>query len=81
MDLFGVTAILYSISSIFSAVLFVGRPLSFMRMFPKTCLRMCRLSGQVIGKCFESPETFVEIPQKLKVSNRTILRCQVFLHF
>jgi hypothetical protein len=27
---------------------------------------------QVVGKCLESPETFVEIPQKLEVSNKTM---------
>jgi hypothetical protein len=27
-------------------------------------------SRQVVGKCLESPQTFVEIPQKLEVSNR-----------
>jgi hypothetical protein len=43
-------------------------------LLPKTCLPICRLSGQVVGKCLESPETFVEIAQKLEVSNRTIRR-------
>jgi hypothetical protein len=38
-------------------------------------------NNQVVGKCLESPETIVEIPQKLEVSNRTIRRSQVFLHF
>jgi hypothetical protein len=32
------------------------------------------------GKCRESPETSVEISQKLEVSNKTIRRSQVFLH-
>jgi hypothetical protein len=41
-------------------------------MFPKTCLRICRLSERkLLVKCLESPEIFVEIPQKLEVSNRT----------
>jgi hypothetical protein len=73
-----------STSSIFSAVLFVGRPLPLLPehyLFPKACLRICRLSGQVVGKSLKSPETFVEIPQKLEVSNRTIRHSQVFLHF
>jgi hypothetical protein len=26
--------------------------------------------GKLLDKCFDSPETFVEIPQKLEVSNR-----------
>jgi DeoR/GlpR family transcriptional regulator of sugar metabolism len=36
-----------------------------------------------IEKCLESSETYeyVEIPQKLEVSNMTIRRSQVFLHF
>jgi hypothetical protein len=38
-------------------------------------------NNQVVGKCLESPETIVEIPQNLEVSNRTIRRSQVFLHF
>jgi hypothetical protein len=37
--------------------------------------------GKLLFKCLENPETFVEIPQKLEVSNRTIRRSQVFLHF
>jgi hypothetical protein len=32
-------------------------------------------------KCLESPKIFVEIPQKLEASNRTIRRSQVFLRF
>jgi hypothetical protein len=36
---------------------------------------------KVVSKCLESPEIFVKIPQKLEVSNRTIRRSQVFLHF
>jgi hypothetical protein len=27
--------------------------------------------GKLLVKCLKSPETFVEIPQKLEVSNRT----------
>jgi hypothetical protein len=85
MDLFGVSAIVCLTSSRFSAVLFVGRPLPFCTkhyLFPKTYLRICRLSGQVVDdKWLESPETLVEIPQKLEVSNRTIRRSQVLLHF
>jgi hypothetical protein len=30
------------------------------------------ITGKLLGKCLESPETFVEIPQKLEVSNRTM---------
>jgi hypothetical protein len=84
MDLFGISAIFCSTFSIFSAILFVGRPLHFLcRTLPafKKCLRICRLSGQVVGECLENQETFVEISQKLEVSNRTIRRSQVFLHF
>jgi hypothetical protein len=34
--------------------------------------------GKLLGcKCLERLETFVEIPQKLEVSNRTIRRSQV----
>jgi hypothetical protein len=46
-------------------------------LFTKTCLRICRLSGQVVGKCLESPETFIEIPKKLEVSNKSfvVFRC------
>jgi hypothetical protein len=36
--------------------------------------------NEVYAKGLESPETFVEIPQKLEVSNKTIQRFQVFLH-
>jgi hypothetical protein len=39
---------------------------------PGLCLntlfsRMEKQNNQVVGKCLESPETFVEIPQKLEV--------------
>jgi hypothetical protein len=29
--------------------------------------RICRLSGQVVGKCLQSSEALVEIPEKLEL--------------
>jgi hypothetical protein len=74
MDLFGVSAILCSTSSIFSAAFFAQNA----TCFQKHVYAFVDFLGKL---CFESPETFVEIPQKLKASNRTIRRSQVFLHF
>jgi hypothetical protein len=80
MDLFGVSVILC-------------KPLQYFQLFFLSVLHclFCAeyyqkpvyafASGQVFGKCFENPETFVEITQKLEVSNRTIRRSQVVLHF
>jgi hypothetical protein len=67
--------ILCSPSSIFSADLFVGRLLPFFAQnttcFEKHVYAFVDFLGKFLVKCLESPETFVEIPQKLEVSNWT----------
>jgi hypothetical protein len=78
-DLFGVSAILCSTFSIFLAVFFCRSSTAFFAQ-NTTCFQK-HVSGQVVGKCLESPGIFVEIPQKLEVPNRTFRRSQVFLHF
>jgi hypothetical protein len=67
-----------STSSIFSAVLFVGLFCQNTTCFQKHIYAFVDFLGKLLVK---SPETFVEIPQKLEVSNKTIRRSQVFLHF
>jgi hypothetical protein len=61
----GVSAIVCLTSSIFSAVLFVGRPLPFcaehyLHISEKHVFAFVDFLGKLLVKCLESPESFVE---------------------
>jgi hypothetical protein len=59
---------------IFSADLFVGRLLFFAQnttCFQKHFYAFVDFLGKLLVKRLESPETFVEIPQKLELSSKT----------
>jgi hypothetical protein len=74
MHLFGVSAILYSTSSIFSAVLFVGRPLLFLRRTQGTCFQKHVYAfADFLGKLLVSA---LEV-QKLLLKFLKNSRCQI----